>query len=117
MHFIGEQFAQGEVRYFRVAAMPDGLKPLARENGQFIIGHSETGHHHVLIVDSAAVFEAQDAPEGMRVLYALLDTPGELRHLRDYDKHRSHFLEPGVYMFRTDREYDPYAEMERRAAD
>jgi hypothetical protein len=117
MHIIGEQHAQGEVRYFRVAAIPAGLKPLAREDGQFIIGHSETGHHHVLIADSAAVFEAQDAPEGMRVLYALLDTPGELRHLRGYDTHGSHFLEPGVYMFRTDREYDPYAELARGVAD
>jgi hypothetical protein len=53
----------------------------------------------------------------MRVLYALLETPGELRHLRGYDTHGSHFLEPGSYMFRTDREYDPYAELARRVRD
>jgi hypothetical protein len=117
MDIIGNCVAQGEIRCFRVDKMPAGLKPLACENGQIIIGHSETGHHHVLIAERAEVFEAASAPEGMRVLYALLETPGELRHLRDYDTHASHFFEPGVYMFRTDREYDPYAELARRVAD
>lgn len=117
MKIIETLGAQGEIRCFRVDAMPKGLKPLVREKGHLIIGHSETGHHHVLLAERAEVFEATTAPEGMRVLYALLETPGELRHLRDYDTHGSHFFEPGIYMFRADREYDPYAELARQVAD
>lgn len=117
MHIIETLGAQGEIRAYRIDAIPAGAKPLARENGHYIIGHSETGHHHVLVADRVNVFEAPKAPEGMRILYALLDSPGSLEHLRGHDTHAPHVFEPGVYMFRTDREYDPYAELARRVAD
>ncbi len=110
--------AQGEIRMFRVDEIPTGVKPLKRENGHLIIGHSETGHHHVLLADRVQAFEATEAPEGMRVLYAILESPGELKHLRGHDTHKSHAFEAGdKIMFRTDREYDPYAELARRVAD
>lgn len=109
--------AQGEIRIYRIDKVPAKVKPLTRENGQLIIGHSETGHHHVLEAERVKVFEAEEAPEGMRILYALLESPGKLKHLRDFDTHAPHAFEPGVYMFRTDREYDPYAELARRVAD
>ena len=109
--------AQGEIRAYRIDKIPGDVKPLAMDNGQFVIGHSETGHHHVLEADRVEVFEANTAPEGMRVLYALLETPGELKHLRGFDTHAPQAFAPGAYMFRTDREFDPYAELARRSAD
>lgn len=117
MKIIETLGAQGEIRIFRVDAMPKDVKPLARENGKLIIGHSESGHHHVLEAERVQVFEAEKAPEGMRILYALLESPGELKHLRGHDTHAPHAFDPGIYMFRTDREYDPYAELARRVAD
>lgn len=109
--------AQGEIRMYRIDAIPADAKPVQREKGHFIIGHSETGHHHVLEAKRVQVFESPTAPEGMRILYALLDSPGSLEHLRGHDTHAPHAFEPGAYMFRTDREYDPYAELARRVAD
>lgn len=109
--------AQGEIRIFRIDTIPEDVKPLQQENGQFIIGHSETGHHHVLEAERVEVFEAEKAPEGMRILYALLKEPGQLKHLRGHDTHLPHNLEAGSYMFRADREFDPYAELARRVAD
>lgn len=109
--------AQGEIRIFRVDTIPADVKPLAKERGMWIIGKSETHHDHVLEAERVQVFEADKAPQGMRVLYALLESPGELKHLRGFDTHAPHAFEPGVYMFRTDREYDPYAELARRVAD
>ena len=109
--------AQGEIRAYRIDEIPAGARPLARDHGQFVIGHSETGHHHVLEAERVEVFEADTAPEGMRVLYALLETPGELRHLREFDTHAPQAFAPGAYMFRTDREFDHYAELARRSAD
>lgn len=109
--------AQGEVRIFRVDAIPENVQPLARENGALIIGHSETGHHHVLVAERVKVMEQTDAPEGMRVLYAILEEPATLEHQRTFDTHAPHTLDPGTYMFRCDREYDPYAELARRVAD
>ena len=117
MKILQTLHAQGEIRAYRIDKIPTDAKPLPFDKDGFIVGHSETGHHHLLIAERAQVFEAKEAPEGMRVLYALLESPGELKHLRNFDTHAPQAFEPGTYMFRTDREYDPYAELARRVAD
>lgn len=110
--------AQGEIRMFRVDEIPADAKPMAKENDHFIIGHSETGHHHVLMADRVQVFQSPSAPEGMTILYAIIESTGSLEHLRGHDTHAPHSFEPGdKIMFRTDREYDPYAELARRVTD
>lgn len=109
--------AQGEITFFRVGALPDGLVPHAEKDnrGRPIISHSESGHHHVL--DRAVqVLEKPDAPAGMRILYALLDEPAAL--IQDApDAHGQHALDPGVIEFRIAREYDPFTEQARQVAD
>lgn len=111
--------AQGEIRVFTVNKLPAArtLKPFEREKGKLIIGHSETGHHHVLEAEEVETWETKEAPEGIKIRFALLKTPGELKHLREHDTHMTIKLEPGLYMFRTDREYDPYGELARTSAD
>lgn len=110
--------AQGEITIFRVGGdLPSGLVAYAEKDklGRPIISHSESGAHHLL--DAAVdVLEKPDAPEGMRILYALLDEPTRL--FQDApDAHGTHALEPGLYEFRIAREYDPFAEQARRVAD
>lgn len=110
--------AQGEITIIRLGAktqVPAG-EALAMEGGKLIIGHSETGHHHVL-ERPAKVTVAKTAPDGMRILYAILDEPNALIHERSFDTHETIALEPGVYEFRIGREFDPYAEIARRQAD
>ncbi len=109
--------AQGEISIFRVSMMPEGL---AQHNeidkaGRPIISHSESGNHHIL--DAAVtVMEKPDAPEGMRILYALLDEPTAL--IQDAsDAHGAHMLDAGIYEFRIAREFDPFSEQVRRVAD
>lgn len=109
--------AQGEISIRRVSAVPSGVTPLKPENGKFIIGHSETGHHHVMALDRKQAFEATNAPVGMRILYANLEAAGELVHERGNDTHETIGFEPGIYEFRLGREYDPYAELARAVAD
>ena len=109
--------AQGEITIFRVGAMPEGLTVHTEKDarGRPIISHSESGNHHVL--DRAvAVMEKPDAPEGMRILYALLDEPTDL--IQDAsDAHGSHTLAAGIYEMRIAREFDPFSEQVRRVAD
>lgn len=102
----------GDVRKTKLAGTP--LKP---ENGRFIIGHSETGHHHVIDAKGASVTVLDRAPEGMRILRAILEQPTSLDHLREFDTHEPIELPPGEYEFRIGREYDPYQEIARRQAD
>lgn len=112
--------AQGEITIRKIDAVPvkQVCSPLALENGRFVIGHSETGHHHVLSdVAGADVLVLDKPPEGMRILYAILENPMSLDHLRDHDTHESINLDPGVYEFRIAREYDPYAELARQSMD
>lgn len=110
--------AQGEIRMFRVDEIPSRATPMKKEAGAYIIGHSKTGHHHVLEAERVAVFTDPEAPQGMTILYAILESAGELVHLRDHDTHRSHAFKSGdKIMFRTDREYDPYEDLARRVAD
>lgn len=109
--------AQGEISIRRVDRLPDDVTAIAPENGNYIIGHSETGHHHVMTLDRKQVFEAINPPAGMRVLYAILDAPADLVHQRGHDTHETIQIEPGIYEFRLGREYDPYAELARQVAD
>lgn len=109
--------AQGEITITKVDTLPEGLKDFATEGGHFIVGHSETGHHHVLEPQGVKMFEAETAPAGMRVLYAILDEDKELKHLRSHDTHETVKLDKGLYEFRLGREFDPFSELARRVAD
>ena len=109
--------AQGEISIRKIDALPAGITPLKPENGHYVMGHSETGHHHVMTLDRKQVFEKADAPAGMRVLYAILDVPADLVHMRGHDTHETIRHEAGIYEFRLGREFDPYAELARQVAD
>ena len=117
MKHFDKTAAQGECYFRKVDSIPKGLKPLALENGQLIIGHSETGHHHVIEhPNHAEVFKADDA-DGIEMLYAVIGKPTSVRHLRGHDTHEAIALQPGMYEIRKGREYDPYAELVRQVAD
>ena len=115
--------AQGEITIKRVGGvpknkkLPKGFVPLEMENGHYVIGHSETGHHHVINDATAVIGVMERPPEGMRILYMILENPLEVKHLRGFDTHAPLQNEPGVYEVRIAREYDPYAELARISAD
>ncbi len=109
--------AQGEVFIRKISELPAHIIASEKERGKWIIGKSETHHDHVLIADNPKVFESTKAPDGMRVLYAVLEQSGELVHERGHDTHETISFDPGIYEFRLGREYDPYAELARRVAD
>jgi len=115
--------AQGEISIRRVGDLPvqktsrAGYTPLKPEHGVLIVGHSKTGHHHVISKDDADVMVMDKPPEGLRILLALVHTATPLTHQRSYDTHSPIMLEPGEYEMRIAREYDPYEELARQVAD
>lgn len=111
--------AQGELTIRRIDSIPVGAtcEPMKPENGKIIVGHSETGHHHVIDIRGASVVELDRPPEGMKILYAILENPTSLDHLREHDTHESIALEPGTYEIRIAREFDHYAELARQSQD
>ena len=110
---------QGEVLIIRLDAMPATAitKPASDRDrmGRAIISHSESGHHHVL-TGGDVMERTNDVPAGMQVFYTILDAPE--RFIQDSTApHDAFDLPPGVYEFRTSREFDPFAEAARRVAD
>ena len=115
--------AQGEITIRRLGPLPknrklpNGYSALKPEGRHYVIGHSETSHHHVIDAAGAAVGVLDKPPAGMRVLYMILENPLALEHLRGHDTHETITNEPGVYEVRIAREFDHYAELARQAAD
>lgn len=110
--------AQGEITIVKLDAIPTdfGAMPKAERIAKgWIISHSESGHHHLLTAGD--VREAtRNVPEGMKVLYAILESPERL--IQDAATPHGHYdLAPGFYAFKIAREYDPFAEQARQVAD
>jgi hypothetical protein len=103
---------QGDICIRRIDVIPVGLVPALPENGNYIVAHSESGHHHVVKERSA-----QMLIDKTNAFIAYLDVaePTELEHLRSFDTHESLMLPPGRYEIRRQRESAP--EGWRRAAD
>lgn len=120
MRTFNQTAAQGEIKIVRLPDSADMRgKPVAAEGERYVVGHSETGHHHVIDEVGVTVVELDRAhvPEGMRILRAVVERATTLRHLRGTDTHEEIALPPGQYEFRIGREYDPYAELARRSVD
>lgn len=115
--------AQGEITVRRIGdvphkiELPPGFSAMQPDGDRYIIGHSETGHHHVIDAAGAMVGVMDKPPEGMRILHMILENPLCIEHLRDHDTHETITSDPGVYEVRIGREYDPYAELVRLSAD
>lgn len=108
--------AQGEITIIRIDAIPAGaeMRPAERAaNGEWIISHSESGHHHLL---SGGDVMERVGTDFVGRLYATLTKPERL-HQSASVPHAPFELEPGLYEFRLAREFDPFAEQARRVAD
>ena len=110
--------AQGEITIIKVDAIPTNLTDMGkveRLNAGWIISHSESGNHH-LLPGGDVLERTQDVPQGMKILYAILENPEKL--IQDAQVPHGHFdLAPGIYEFRISREFDPFAEQARQVAD
>lgn len=118
----GRPVAQGEVLIWMKKYAPEsvlksvsGLKNIQEmtlENGRLILGHSETGHHHVLepvrkeiTIDKAAkafIDKANDT-----YIELTLFENCELVHLRNNDTHASFVFPPGEYIRGIREEQSP----------
>ena len=101
---------QGELLFIKVEEFPDDdgnwttQKP---EGNHLIIGHSETGHHHV--IDRRKCKTAELIINEMREFETrlLLGEDAEVEHLRSFDTHKTLKLPAGKYVVRHRREYTP----------
>lgn len=78
----------------------------------YIVGHSETGHHHIL--ESKMPFAVSVTDEE---LYLQLFEPAKLVHKKTTDKHNTLVVQPGVYRVLRKTEYDPWGQTIREVFD
>ena len=89
----------GEILLLPVAAVPPGK---IESMQSCIVGHSESGHHHVLESDTA--FAQIVAANGD--LYVDLDAPTALRHHKTYQQHRELSVPAGTWRVIRKTEFD-----------
>lgn len=103
-----KSICQGDVYLVPIKAVPAEAreKPVTAENGAYIITHSESGHHHV-------VMERPDIRQfsGMDIFRGFLevagDEPAELIHLRDHHTHAPQTIAPGAWLIQRQAAYTP----------
>ncbi len=117
MKTFRDQAAQGDLLIRRVDAIPASAKPMKAEGGNFIVAHSETGHHHVIAErPGVRVFVTEDPMVSyLLVIEATEKTEALLEHLRGHDTHETIAIPAGNFELRRQREYTP--EGWRRVAD
>ena len=114
---------QGEVNFLELEdgdEFPSDLTAATPEGGNYILGHSETGHHHVLAVagNTARVYDQDEFVSWIDNTSTdkVVAREGNVIHLRGFDTHDPVGLKPGKrYMVTRQREHTP--EGFRRAAD
>ena len=111
-HSFKKMAAQGDMLIKKISKLPEGLTPAKSENGKFIVAHSETGHHHVVLERSAQLLIDQT---NSFIAYLNVLEPCEIEHLRSFDTHAPIAIDKGIYEIRRQREYTPQGF--RRAQD
>lgn len=99
--------SQGELRFVRLPDdfnIPEGAVKVEPVNGKIIVGHSETGHHHVMLAERTTMYRL---PDSILDCLLVVTKPDELRHLREFDTHKPISFAPGTYKAVTAREYTP----------
>ena len=118
MKVFNKVAAQGDMMIREIKSLPEGVKSVQAEGGNFILTHSETGHHHVLKEQEGVEFYAnQNNP---LIGYVKITPKAKMecvvKHLRDFDTHESIMLKSPddvkkdhtrVYEIRRQREYTP----------
>lgn len=97
--------AQGELRFVRTdEVIPANAVKVEPLNGKVIVGHSETGHHHVM---DAACVTMYRLPDAIMDCLLVVGKPDVLEHLRSFDTHEGMAFSEGTYRVTTAREHTP----------
>lgn len=92
---------QGDVLIMRINELPSDAIQQEKKGKEWIVAHSETGHHHVISNQSVNFYEAANDP---LQAYLVVDNDVELRHLRSFDTHESQIISKGIYRIRRQRQ-------------
>lgn len=105
----------GEVLLLPVDSMPDVEQ--VYEGNKWIVGHSETHHHHVAIGSGKALTVFKPVGADTTDIYLRVNKQSRLEHLKTFDKHETKTLNEGLYLVRPKNEFDPFVDLIRQVRD
>lgn len=100
------------IRHGEVMLVPIKGKVEGDDQISCIVGHSETGYHHVL--ESKTPFKVSQTDKEFIIQ---LFEPAKLVHKKQLDKHKTLKVPAGTYKVVQKTEYDPWAKTIRRVFD
>lgn len=103
----------GEVVIKKVSAIPAGAK-LMQEGKSIIVGHSESGHHHVLESEQGTTLKMYEI-DGKT--YLDLPSKANLIHQKSSESHGTQVFSPGIYIREIRQSYSYAAKQMRRVLD
>jgi hypothetical protein len=113
-----EQFKQKAIRHGEVMIVPVAEIPATAteiySGKEYIVGHSETGHHHVAYGD-ITMFRPMGADDGS--LFMRVNKDSVLEHRKSFDKHETKSLLKGLYTVTIKKAYDYFAKRMTRVVD
>jgi hypothetical protein len=108
--------AQGDMLIRKIEQLPKNVTLTLAEDGNYVLTHSESGHHHIVRKQENIEFYAND--NDPMIAYLVVNNPKEIclvEHMRSFDTHAPYQLKDGVYEIRRQIESTP--EGFRRALD
>lgn len=100
------------IRHGEAMLVPITAKVTGKQHTQYIIAHSETGHHHVL--ESKAPFVVSETDKQFVIE---LFEPARIVHKKTLDKHKTLPVAPGRYKVVKKTEYSPWEGIIREVHD
>jgi hypothetical protein len=105
----------GEVMIVPIDKLPAGLEEVER-GAEIIIGHSETGHHHVAVAEAGDLTLFRSKGTDLN-LYLQVMSKTKVEHRKTFDQHEAKELEPGYYHINTKMAYDYFLKRAVRVVD
>lgn len=101
----------GENALVPIDKMPKGK---VEHYTKYIIGHSETGHHHVLESVKGKEFDILVDGED---IYISTKFESSVVHKKTSEIHKTVKVKPGIYKVNRKQEYDPFLKVRRAVFD
>lgn len=108
---MNQPIIHGENVLIPVEKVPKGKIVTTSE---YIVGHSETGHHHVLEAEKQSPFDIIIDGDNM---YISSKQVSSLVHKKTHDIHKTVVVQPGFYKVVRKSEYDPFQQVIRQVWD
>ncbi len=102
----------GELYFEPVADLPKGaVKTFTGDS--YIVGHSETGHHHTAVAESVEIFSVG----GLNESFLRIAGAGRVEHKKPFQAHETKPLVDGIYRIHKKTEFDYLANVKREVRD